>query len=470
MGTRAQARASSLATGRSSAVLSTLAALVFAALASPWVPSVARAQPMDTYGMSSRAVAMGGAVTADVEDGSANYYNPAGLVRNHYLRVDLGWFGAFHELDVDGLDSAVDPVHGAVIGLVVPGSLGDFRFAFGLGVHLNDDRVSRTRSLPRGRPRWELYDNRPHRTYLAAHLAIELFDIVRIGGGISFLSYAANRLYVRGDLDIASADRGSRLEHELRADLTTIRYPQLGVQVQPFPWLSFGATYRGQFALDNLLTAEVEATLFSGIADPFPGYFFLLTQSVNAFVPQQLSLGGSVSPIPELTINLEVTWVNWSSYISPVGRADVLLRLDLPPALASMIFVPDSIAGSTPIAANFEDRWVPRLGVEGLAVNDNAAELRVRGGFFYESSPVPAQSMLTNLVDSDRLAFSAGLGLRLDELRPFLPGFLSFDLHVQYSYLPYRTMRKTSLVDPTGDYVAGGHIFAFGMNVGVGFE
>lgn len=450
----------------SPALVLALFALGGAALA----PTAARAQPMDTYGMGSRSVAMGGAVTADVSDGSANYYNPAGLVRERAMRVDLGWFGAFHELDVNALDSGVDPVHGAVIGLVVPGNLGDFRFAFGLGVHLNDDRVSRTRSLPRARPRWELYDNRPHRTYLAAHLAIELFDVVRIGGGISFLSYSANRLYVRGALDIVAADRNSRLEHELRADLTTIRYPQLGIQVEPVPWLSFGAVYRGQFALDNLLTAEVEATLFSGVADPFPGYFFLLTQSVNAFVPQQISLGGSVNPIPELTINAEVTWVNWSAYVSPVGRADVVLRLDLPPALRDLIFVPDSIGGSTPIAARFEDRWVPRLGVEGLAVNDPGVELRVRGGFFYESSPVPEQSMLTNLVDTDRLAFSAGLGLRLDELRPFLPGYLAFDVHAQYSYLPYRAMRKISLVDPTGDYVAGGHIFAFGVSTSVGFE
>lgn len=446
------------------------ARIIAALLAGLLAPAVASAQPMDTYGMGSRSVAMGGAVTADVEDGSANYYNPAGLVRSDEMRIDLGWFGAFHDLQVDDLNSGVDPVHGAVIGLVVPGNLGGIRFAFGLGVHLNDDRVSRTRSLPRSRPRWELFDNRPHRTYLAAHLAIELWDVVRIGGGISFLSYAANRLYVRGSLDIISAERNSRLEHELRADLTTIRYPQVGIQVQPVPWLSFGAVYRGQFALDNLLSAEVEATLFSGLADPFPGYFFLETQSVNAFVPQQISLAGSVSPIPELTINLEVTWVNWSSYISPVGRADVLLRLDLPPELREIIFVPSSIAGSTPIAANFSDRWVPRLGIEGLALNDPGVEVRVRGGFFYENSPIPDQSMLTNLVDNDRLAFSTGLGLRLDELRPFLPGFLSFDVHFQYSYLPFRTTRKTSLVDPTGDYVSGGHIFAFGMNVAVGFE
>ena len=43
--------------------------------------SSAAAQPIDTFGMGSRSIAMGGAVTADVEDFTANYYNPAGLAR-----------------------------------------------------------------------------------------------------------------------------------------------------------------------------------------------------------------------------------------------------------------------------------------------------------------------------------------------------------------------------------------------------
>jgi long-chain fatty acid transport protein len=442
---------------------------VFAALA--WAMPAA-AQPMDTYGMSSRSVAMGGAVTADVEDISANYYNPAGLVRGEHFRAGIGWFGAFHQLEVDGLNSGVDPVHGLVFGLVIPGTFDrNFRFAFGLGVHLNDDRVSRTRSLPRARPRWELYDNRPHRTYLAAHLAIELFEIIRIGGGISFLSYASNTLSVRGLLDIVAADMGSRLEHTIRADLTTIRYPQLGIQVQPIPELSFGLVYRGSFALSNRLVADVMATISAGsLAPPFPGYFYLLSESVNAFVPQQVSLAGSYSPIPELTIDLEVTWVNWSAYISPVGTSEVILDLALPPELRDRIFVPDDIGGSTPIAANFADRFVPRLGIEGLAHRDAHMEFRLRGGFFYEETPTPPQTGLTNLIDSDRLAFSAGAGLRLTDLRPLIDGFLGFDIHFQYSYLPWRAMQKTSLVDPVGDYVAGGHIFAAGASMEVGFR
>src|SRR5690606_31407342 len=86
-------------------------------------PLGAAAQPIDTYGLGSRSVALAGAVTADVEDFSANYYNPAGIVRDGQLHIGLGWFGAGHDLYLNQLSSAVDPVHGIVLGLNVPGRI-----------------------------------------------------------------------------------------------------------------------------------------------------------------------------------------------------------------------------------------------------------------------------------------------------------------------------------------------------------
>lgn len=452
----------------------TAAALALAVVLAPGARALA--QPMDTYGLGSRSVALGGAVTADVSDFSANYYNPAGLVRGEEIRIGLGWFGTHTELGIDGYDSNVDPVRGLVAGLVVPGNIDGFRFAFGLGVHLNDERVSRTRSLPRSRPRWEFYDNRPQRTFLATHLAIRPFDWLLIGGGIAFLSYSRNDLSIRGDIDVLRPDVGTRLEHEVAADLTTIRYPQVGVQVVPMPELSFGVVYRGEFALSNDLRAEVgtpgdtsSTRLLVGDIT-IPGYFYLVSQSVNAFVPHQVSAAVSWDPIPQLHISVELTWLNWSAYVSPIGTSDITLAIRVPPELADTIRVPDMIAGTTPVAANFQDRWVPRIGIEGLAVQDPGLEVRVRGGAFYESSPVPEQNGVSNLVDADRVAISLGSGLRLTELRPLIDGWLSFDAHVQLSILPERTTRKASPIDPVGDWRAGGWFFAGGLTMEAAFR
>lgn len=437
----------------------------------------AAAQPMDTYGMGSRSVALAGAVTADVEDGSANYYNPAGIVRSEHLNIQLGWFGAAHDLYLNEHSSAVDPVHGLFLGLNVPGRIDDFRFGFGLGVHLNDQRVSRTRTLPRARPRWELYDNRPHRTYLSTHVAIQPVDWLRIGGGIAFLSYSTNQLRIRGTLDAFGPQRSS-LEHELNGELITIRYPQVGVQVGPLENFNFGVTYRGEFALDNQLVAEVgtadggsvdQTTIIAGnIA--INGYFYLLSQSVNAYLPHQISFAASWDPIPELKIGVELTWLMWSLYQSPIGRSRVILDIEVPPELADTITVPDRIPDQTPVPANFQDRVVPRIGVEVTPHRDAQFAVQARAGYFFENSPAPPQVDATNLVDTDRHTWSLGAGLDLLDLRPFLPGYLSIDVHIAYSWLPERAMVKESPIDPVGDYVAYGHMVAGGISLEAGFE
>lgn len=452
--------------------------LAVVTLASAALSSSALAQPMDTYGMGSRSVALAGAVGADVEDFSANYYNPAGIVRDGRLHVGVGWFGAAHDLYLDEESSAVDPAHGIVLGLNVPGRVGDVRFGFGLGLHLNDQRVSRTRTLPRARPRWELYDNRPHRTYLAVHAALQPVDWLRIGGGIAFLSYSANTLNIRGTIDFARPQR-SRLEHELNGELITIRYPQIGVQLGPFENLNFGVTYRGEFALDNRLVAEVgsadgnpldSATIVVGDL-AINGYFYLLSQSVNAYVPHQVSFSASYNPIPEVRIGLELTWLMWSLYQSPLGRSQVILDITVPPELADTINVPERIPELSPVPANFQDRVVPRLGVEVTPLRNDQLAFQVRGGYFYEASPAPDQTTrLMNLVDTDRHTWSLGFGLDLLDLRPALPGFLSLDAHVTYSWLPARTFIKDSPIDPVGDYTAHGHMVTGGLSIEAGFE
>jgi long-chain fatty acid transport protein len=456
----------------------TLFAAFALALATLAHAGAARANPMDTYGLGSRSSALGGAVTADVDDFSANYYNPAGIVRDGRLHVGLGWFGAAHDLSLNDLSSSVDPVSGLVIGLNVPGRVGDVRFGFGLGLHLNDQHVSRTRTLPRARPRWELYDNRPHRTYLATHVAIQPVEWLRIGGGISFLSYSANTLRIRGTINYAQPSR-SALEHELEGELITIRYPQVGIQIGPFENLNFGVTYRGEFALDNRLVAEVgteggggpnSATILAGDL-AINGYFYLLSQSVNAYVPHQIAFGASYTPIPEVRVSVDMTWLMWSLYQSPIGRSQVILDISVPPELADTIQVPERIPELSPIPARFEDRVVPRLGVEVSPYRNEQLAVQARAGYFYEASPAPLQTTrLTNLVDTDRHTWSLGVGLDLLDLRPLLPGFLSLDAHFAYSWLPSRLIIKDSPIDPVGDYVAQGHIFTGGITMEAGFE
>jgi long-chain fatty acid transport protein len=444
--------------------------LLLAAALVATAPTRVSAQANDSFGMGSRATALGGAVTANVDDPTSSYYNPAGLARSTNLQMMVGYFYANPELYVDDRNSNVDDISGIVFGLQVPGSIGGVDFAFGLAGHIPDGRVSRSRSLPRRQPRWELYDNRPHRTMLAANLALAPTPWLRFGGGIGFQAYADNRLFIGGDLGLLGREMETDLFQEVNLALQTIRYPQAGLQIQPLPWLNFGLTYRGEYALSNDLAGEVEAALLAPGLDPFAGYVFIETASINAFVPRQLSFGTAIDPLPGLTVSAEVTWVNWASYRSAIGASTVILTIDVPPELDDLIDVPDSITPTMMVPAQFENRLVPRVGIEYTHEATETFSVSGRLGYVYEKSPAPPQTGATNLIDSDRHVFAVGIGTRLGMFKPLLPGWVDVDAHFQWSHLPDRDHIKQSPADPIGDYRAGGDIWNVGASLEVGFE
>lgn len=429
----------------------------------------ARATPPDTIGFGSRSTALAGAVGADVEDWTANYYNPAGLVRDTALRLGGGYVASRQEHEINGVDSRLEPIRGTSLGFAAPAQLAGIRFAFGLGLHLNDQRLSRTRSAVLTRPRWELYDTRPHRVWLTANFALRPVDWLLIGAGITFNSPSELRLDIRGTGDLIRPEVNSRLEHQFAGDLRSIRYPIAGVQILPHEQVSIGATYRGEYQLENLIVAEVDAA-FTGFGDPVPAYFLLEAETISTFGPQQLDISVAWQPNERLRIGFDLTWVDWSEYESPIADQTILLELEVPPALRDTIMVPDSIEVPPRDPLGLKDRFVPRVGVEYLTIETEALELRVRGGYFYERSPFPEQRGSTSFVDNDRHAFTVGAGLVLDGLRPTLPGWLRFDAHFGFAFLPERVHEKDSLVHPVGDFTASGHQLSGGLDVELAFE
>ena len=437
------------------------AAGIFASL----LAGEASGNPVDTFGLGSRSTAMAGAVAADVDDFSANYYNPAGLVSAKSLRIDLGYVRGDAHLSMNGKDNHVDAVRALVFGLVAPGKVAGVPFAFGVGLHLPDDRVLRVRSLEQSQPRWEMYDNRTQRLFFAANLAVRPFSWLEIGGGLGFLAQTRARLDITGGVDL-SDPKMSLLRHEVDADLTSIRYPQVGVRVIASDKLRFAAVYRGQFSLNLDIDARLAVTA-SYLAVQVPLLALITTRSVNAFQPQQLVVGGSYDLADTLTIDADLTWVNWSAYESPVTRvsSNVKIGAGLPPK-----FIPEPAAPTNVLPPNFHDTLVPRVGAEWrIPLGARGHQLALRGGYFYERSPIPEQSGGTNFVDGDRHAFSVGMGVKLAHPSEVLEGDLRFDIHAMLSLIPERTMHKQTAADIIGDYRAGGSIVLFGATLGVVF-
>lgn len=426
----------------------------------------ARANPPDTYGFGSREAALGGAMAADVRGASASYYNPAALVRSRGLEASLGYFRAVHDLRMNDRRSPVSDVRGVVTGLVVPGQVAHVPFAFGVALHLPDDALSKVRSRRQETPRWELYDVRNQRLYLAANVAIAPLPWLEIGGGVSFMSSTTVRLDVSGTANVFVPD-DSRLRHEVDADVTTAPYPQAGVRVTLSPRVALATVYRGQFSLDLDVKARLAGDL-SGLTTALVG---LETHSVSAFLPRQLVLGGAWALSRDVRAMLDVTWMNWSAYVAPA--ADVTASIDIPPppgGWPATITPPSTPPKVAVVPLRLHDRAVPRLGIEWQALRRHRHAGFVRGGYEVMRSPFDGQSGLTSYVDRDRHTFSLGVGYAVTRPARELPGVLSLDLHGALAVLPTETTRKASAADFTGDFAAGGRFLTIGLTATFAFS
>lgn len=425
-----------------------------------------RANPLDTLGFGSREIALGGAVSADIEDPTATYYNPAGLSRGSQLRIAAGYMRLQSSLRIDERDGNVDPISGINIGIAAPIAIGSTRLAFGLGVHLPDQRISRTRSVLLDHPRWELYDTRPHKIFLSTALAFQPTRYLRFGAGITFQSPSSIALTLRGNANFGAPDE-SALEHEFRGNLLSIRYVHAGVQVDPMDELSFGLAYRGRLKITTQLEAVVDGDIV-GLGNPIPVDFSLANLGITSYFPQQIILSAAARPIPALRIGFDLTYLDWSRHPSLIANDEVAISLELPPGLG--LSLPSEIRGRKPIPMRMSDRWVPRIGVEYRAVDSDDFAVDLRTGYVLERSPFPVQTGATNFVDNTRHSISFGAGLELRDLEPTIDGSIRIDAHFLYAYLPERVHTKTSPIDPVGDYRSSGHQFGFGAQVEVLFE
>ncbi len=446
-------------------------AVIFAAVLAV---SETSAHEPDSYGFGSRGAAMAGAVAADVSDFSSTYYNPAGLVGARGVELSMGYIAAHNGLLINDQDSDVDPVRGLVGGLVVPGKVFGLPFAIGVATYLPDKGLSHIEARRQEVPRWELYDTRPSLIFLATNLAIQPVSWLQVGGGVAYLAATRGRFGIRGQADVLHP-YDSQLEHEVDADLTSIRYPQAGVRVTLPHVGALGLVYRGETKLDLALDAHLDgAVTFSGIDVPLT--YDLESRTIDAFLPQQVVLGASFQGVERLHVNLDVTWVNWSAYESPTAKTKAHLDAIPPPGLD--IDLPDDPKPTVVIPPAFEDRFVPRIGMEyevpvagafrrphGSDQDVRLVEIPIRLGYAYESSPVPPQTGFTNFVDADRHTLTFGTGVTLNAPSEEMMGSVHLDVHLSWSILPERVTEKLSASDFVGDYVARGNMLGGGATL-----
>jgi long-chain fatty acid transport protein len=421
------------------------------------VPSLARANPIDAFGFGSRAPAMGNAATADSDDSSANYYNPAGLARGKTLDVDVGYRYAQPIAKLNGRDLGIDASRGFAVGIAAPGNIGPFRFAFGAALWLPDQRLDRVRSLPYTQPRFIYYDNRMQRLLLSTNLAIQILPGLYLGGGLTFMSRTSGDLALRGSVAVSDPDESS-LVTATNVDLVAIRYPQAGILWDVTSRLSLGASYRHSFRLDLDQSFRIDGSVGNPGVTPVVPSGFLAAHAIanDQFQPWQLTGGARLRITPRFLVTYDLTFARWSEMPNPASTVSLSLDIGV---FNNKVHLPPARSYAAPY---FHDIVIPRIGAEWRALERERLALEVRAGYSYEPSPVPEQIYDSNFADCDKHTFSAGVGLDL-HLAPILSQPLSIDAHVALTVLPPRANRKVDPLDAVGDFVASGVVPQLGL-------
>jgi len=423
------------------------------------VAAPARANPVDAFGFGARSPAMGNAATAAANDGSANYFNPSLLALSSDIRLDLGYQYARPQLFVDGQDMDVDSSRGLAAAMVVPGRLGTARVAFGGALFVPDGRISRVRTLNSQQPRWQLYDNRPQRLFLAANVAVQLGERFAFGGGIAYMSSTKGSVDLEGRVGFPDAE-DSRLDVAIDVDLETIRYGEFGALWRVNDWLDVGVSARTGFhvTLDQKFTISGDVGPAGGPVVVEDGFLALHTVAQDLYQPLQVTAGLAARLREAWLVTFDAAFHRWSTFENPA--AHITIDYDLGD-FNTLVNIPDAPPLADP---NFHDIVIPRLGVEWTAASGPRRTWELRAGYAYEPSPVPEQVGETNFIDSDKHTVSLGAGLTLRDFSTILRLPASFDAYLAWTQLEPRSTHKLSPVDPVGDYRATGRVVQAGLS------
>ena len=421
------------------------------------------ANPFDNFGLGSRSAAMGNAMTAVADDFSASLYNPAGLVDAGQMELSIGYFHAQPTLETFWADTwwdvEEDTTSGIVCGLVFPPfKVFDLKFVGGMGLHLPDKRVARSLMLPYEQPRFEMYGARNQRTVVYSPNAIEIFPWLSIGAGFQMFIDTTGGPAFELIQDVPS-NIGKFSEGTISSTQKPRFFPFAGILVKPLKGLNLGFCFRDkqEITLDIPMVVMIEE-LFGGLVPA--STIDLSTPAPLFFSPRQYAWGISWRPIDRLLLAMDVTYMEWSEFINPgpdgytlyYGGLAILLRQN------PNFHLPQG---------DFDNIWVPAVGMEYCVLNRHHVELFLRTGYRYRPSPVPEQTGRAAFLDSNTHIITGGVGLTFKNvIKRIMKEPFSVDLHVQYFHLEEREYTRDLLVaisDRFGDIRFRGRLINLGI-------
>jgi long-chain fatty acid transport protein len=407
----------------------------------------ARATGFSIYEAGSRATALGCAFTATADDGSALFYNAAGLSFMQGQAAGLNAMVIRPDFKFAGKLGKTDPLQTGAAEpntFLVPGAYythnGGGQLAYGIGVYAPFGLGVEWQDAETWVGRRISHDVSIQTIYVTPAISYKANEALALAVGLDIAHQALNlKKYTPYPLDGSNAIH-TEIDGTSNLNIT----PSLGLMYRPDDKVSFGAMYHfkktmkfegGDATLDPLAgTGSLWAnTLVTGLG----GSAQKLDSELN--LPDILSVGLSYRLSPALRAEVNYVRFGWSAFEK--------LALD---------FENDNLDQT--IHFNYEDSWQIRVGAE-YDVNANWV---VMGGYVRDTTPQPLVAVSPLLPDSDRNDYSVGLMYRGD----------NFDINV--SYMAVIGEDRTNIVNgepvrnttdyPFGTYSALANIFGLGFN------
>jgi long-chain fatty acid transport protein len=413
-------------------VLAFLVVLLFSAMAGGFLLPEAGA----------KAMGMGFAFTAQANDPSAIYFNPAGLVQ---LEGNNAMVGVTYIRENGATFSGVTPLTGGAsvsetqkdLDFFIPNAYitrkSSPHFAYGVGVFvpfgLGQEYEDKNASIFRNQiTKIDLMTFVVNPT-----VAYRVNEFLSVGAGIDFM-------YGMATLEktpFAPALGGNLYNSKLDGDGTAWGY-NFGLLLNASKSVKVGFSYRSPFTLD-IKNADVEIRNINGPTSVtfFGGATSFDTKgSATIRMPATAALG--VAYIRDrLTLEVDAAWTFWSSFRS----LDIHIQDPVSPVLVS---------------TSSDKHWKDVVGIYVGGEYRVTDPLALRLGFRWDPTPVPAETMGPELPDADKLYYCAGAGYNVRNW--------TFDLAYMYLDKKNRTVNNLNLAAGTGfngEWSGDAHLVAF---------
>ncbi|MDO9694426.1 MAG: outer membrane protein transport protein [Candidatus Latescibacteria bacterium] len=433
----------------------TRAAILFAGAATLLLAGPAAAGGFNIYEAGARATALGGAFTATADDGSAIFYNPAGLAFLDGMALDLNLMPVIPSSEFTG---ALRPDGSYATGKTVdqsfpiPGAYwyrntGDLTFGiglsapFGLGVEWADPEawVGRRAS----------YDVDLATVYVTPALSWKVEETVGIAFGLD-IAHADIQLNKRSatlfganpendpNVDVLDAS----IEGTSRINVT----PMMGLMIKASPKVTFGVMYHhqkkmevrnGKLTLTNVAPAALTATVDAQIAALGGAEH---DGVADLKLPHILAVGVAYQATEKARVEFDAVHFGW-------GYFDELV-LDF-----------EGVALDQTIREDYEDVLQLRFGAQYQVT----PKLLAMAGYVRDESPQPVGSMSPLLPDASRNDYSFGLQLRATERVTLTGTYMGVNFEERSNVENGVQQSFETEFNPAGSYDSYAHIFGVGI-------